>query len=134
MKTIKFLALGLLISFSTVSGQVTVNVNPGTPPVWAPADRVATQYYYLPEIDTYYDVPSERFIYANNGTWIRSKNLPARHRGYALRGSRIVYLTDYKGKTPYKYHKAHKVKYKGNNGNHYGHGKGKAKGKDKKNK
>lgn len=113
MKTMKFLVLGLLIHFSTVNGQVSVNVNLGTPPVWAPAEPVKTQYYYLPEIDTYYDVPSARFIYLNNGAWVRTKNIPPRYGNYKLKGSKIIYLTDYRGNTPYKFHKAHKVKYHG---------------------
>ena len=48
MKAIKFLILGLLISSFNMQAQVSVNVNLETPPVWAPADRVAVQYYYLP--------------------------------------------------------------------------------------
>lgn len=146
MKAIKFLILGLLISSFNMQGQVNVNVNLGTPPVWAPADRVAVQYYYLPEIDAYYDVPAERFIYIRNGGWYRSAALPARYRGYNLRGANVVYLTDYRGNAPYVYHKNHKVKYrknakvyvdkeakyKGNNGNGKGRGNGKENGKGRK--
>ena len=110
MKKIILVIVGLL--FITISqAQVSVSVNFGTPPVWAPADRVETQYYYLPEIDSYYDVPAERFIYLNNGRWIRSKELPTRYTNYNLRGGKVVYLTDYRGNSPYKYHKSHKVKY-----------------------
>ena len=146
MKAIKLLVLGLLISSFNMQAQVSVNVNLGTPPVWAPADRVEVQYYYLPEIDAYYDVPAERFIYIRNGGWYRSASLPARYRGYNLRGANVVYLTDYRGNAPYHYHKNHKVKYrknakvyvvkeskyKGNNANGKGRGNGKGNGKGKK--
>jgi hypothetical protein len=140
MKTLKLFVFGLLFIATTQSqAQVSVNVNFGTPPVWAPADRVETQYYYLPEVDAYYDVPAQRFIYISNGGWIRSERLPARYSNYDLRGGRVVYLTDYRGNSPYVYHKKHKVKYvttsyrqpkkvvyvKGDNGKHKGHGKGK---------
>jgi hypothetical protein len=142
MKAIKFLILGLLISSFNMQAQVSVNVDLGTPPVWAPADRVAVQYYYLPEIDAYYDVPAERFIYVRNGGWYRSAALPARYRSYNLRGANVVYLTDYRGNTPYVYHKNHKVKYrknakvyvvkerkyKDNDGKGRGNGKGNGKG------
>lgn len=111
MKTLKYLVLGLLLHFSTANAQVSVNVNLGTPPVWAPANPVKVQYYYLPEIDSYYDVPSKKFIYIRNGVWVRSVNLPGRYKNHKLRGSKIIYLTDYKGNAPYKYHKSHKVKY-----------------------
>lgn len=112
MKTLKLFVFGLMFIATTQSqAQVSVNINFGTPPVWAPADRVEVQYYYLPEVDAYYDVPAERFIYISNGGWVRSERLPARYSGYNLRGGRIVYLTDYRGNSPYVYHKKHKVKY-----------------------
>ena len=112
MRKLKLVLFGLFyIATAAIQAQVNVNINLGTPPVWAPADRVETQYYYLPEIDTYYDVPSERFIYISNGKWIRSTVLPVRYRSYNLNSGRVVYLTDYRGKSPYTYHKKHKVKY-----------------------
>lgn len=145
MKTVKFILLGLLLNSFMMQSQVSVNVNFGTPPVWAPADRVEVQYYYLPEVDVYYDVPAERFIYIRNGRWHRSAALPARYSGYNLRGANVVYITDYRGNAPYKFHKSHKVKY-GNRGTVYvvkdgkhkghhgkGHKKGKGHGKGHKN-
>jgi hypothetical protein len=141
MKTLHFLVLAAFMSFSSLKAQVSVNVNIGSPPVWAPANHVEAQYYFLPDIDAYYDVPAARFIYIRNGAWYRSAHLPDRCRNYNLRGGNIVYLTDYRGNAPYTYYKAHKIKYKkrGNyyevrdhdNGKHKGHGKGKGKGKGK---
>jgi hypothetical protein len=145
MKSIKVLIAGMLFFITTgVTAQVAVNVNLGTPPVWAPAAPVEVQYYYLPDIEVYYDVPAHRYVYLNNGVWIRSSNLPKRYRGYDLYHSRPVYLRGYKGNQPYVYYKQHKVKYKGNgkwnNGNKqkvvyshgqskkHGHGKGNSKG------
>lgn len=112
MKALKLLVFGLLFITST-QAQVSVNVNLGTPPVWAPANPVATQYYYLPDIDAYYDVPAARFIYVRNGQWVRAERLPSRYRAYDLRKGQVVYLTDYRGKSPYSYHKNHKIKYVG---------------------
>ena len=106
------LFLGLLFFMAVNSqAQVSVNVNFGTPPVWAPAERVETQYYYLPDVDAYYDVPAARFIYIRNGSWIRSTSLPYRYRNYNLRGGNVVFLTDYRGNSPYTFHKNHKIKY-----------------------
>ena len=118
MKKLKLvLSLVLLGSIAAV-GQVSVNVNLGTPkvtvatpPVWAPANREEVQYYYLPEIDSYYDVPSAKFIYLRNGKWFRSAALPAQYRNYNLKGGQVVYLSDYKGNAPYTFHKNHKIKY-----------------------
>ena len=112
MKKLNIIVLALLLFVTSSSkAQISVNVNFGTPPVWAPADRVETQYYYLPEVDSYYDVPSQQFIFLNNGVWIRSRVLPARYRNYNLRNGKVIYLTDYRGNSPYTYYKDHKVKY-----------------------
>lgn len=128
------LFIGLVVSQNAIA-QVSVNLNFGSPPVWAPVDRVETQYYYLPEVDAYYDVPQQRFIYLSNNVWIRSTALPSRYRSYNLNRARIIYLTDYRGNSPYVYHKEHKVKYytkkrsktvyikKHDNGKHKGQGK-----------
>lgn len=132
MKTLKLFVFGLLFITST-QAQVSVNINLGTPPVWAPTNAVATQYYYLPDVDMYYDVPAQRFLYVKNGGWVRAEHLPARYSGYNLRNGKVIYLTDYRGATPYAFHKQHKVKYVGkkyypkkrkvkhNKGNHKGH-------------
>lgn len=146
MKKLKLvLSLVLLVSIAAV-GQVSVNVNLGTPPVWAPAAREEVQYYYLPDIDAYYDVPSARFIYIKNGSWIRSSTLPYRYRNYKLKGGNVVFLSDYRGRSPYAYHNNHKMKYakkmdfndrnddKKQDNEQYKHGKSKGGGKDKKNK
>lgn len=136
MKTLKIFVFSLLFVFAAqAQGQVTVNVNMGNPPAWAPAKGAKTQYYYLPEIDAYYDVPLARFIYLDNAKWVKSKKLPIRFKNYDLSKAQIVYLTDYKGKKPYKYHNKHKAKYqtikvtpggvqvktKSDNGLHKGH-------------
>jgi hypothetical protein len=139
-----FIVLVSIAFFVTANtnAQVSVNVNFGTPPVWAPADRVEVQYYYLPEIDVYYDVPQRQYIYLSKSKWIRSGNLPSRYSYYKLRGGNIVYLTDYRGNSPYAFHKNHRIKYyhpvkkekiivvkhnenneHHNNGNHKGKGK-----------
>ena len=121
MKKLK-LILGLMLFMSIAAvAQISVNLNLGKPPVWAPAEKVETQYYYLPDIDTYYDVPSSRFIYNKNGSWVRSAVLPAQYKNYNLKGGNVVFLTDYRGRSPYAFHKNHKMKYakkmKYNNGN-----------------
>ena len=136
MTLFKILLFAFLVNAST-QAQVSVNVNFGTPPVWAPAEPVASQYYYLPDIDTYYDVPAQRFIYVRNGQWVRAQKLPARFNGYNLRTGQVVYLTDYRGKSPFTYHKKHKIKYLGKHyqpGKSYAkkdHDNGKQKGHDK---
>lgn len=121
------LSIALLVATLSGRAQVSVSVNIGTPPVWAPAAPVAVEFYYLPDIEVYYDVPARTYIYFGNGAWRRSRFLPARFRGYNLAQGHTIYLSDYHGRTPYTYYKEHKVKYRGNsdwkknqqdNGNH----------------
>jgi hypothetical protein len=120
MKRMKFILLATLfvVSFKT-EAQVSVNVNIGTPPVWAPRNALAVHYYYLPDIEVYYDVPARRYIYMRNGNWFRSAALPAQYRNYNLYHGRTVYITNYRGNYPYYYFKQHKVKYHKSNNNAY---------------
>jgi hypothetical protein len=143
MKTLKILACGLLLSISGfIHAQVSVNVNVGAPPAWGPVGYSNVEYYYLPDVETYYDVRTTEYIYYGNGAWIRSRRLPPAYRGYDLYSGYKVVLTDYHGPAPYALYKTHKVKYyKGYRGGpqqtigvrpvkvkHHGHGKGHEKG------
>lgn len=117
MKTLKTIILGaFLLVFSFSKAQVSVNVNIGNPPVWGPT-VTTEEYYYLPDIDSYYDIHQSQFIYLNNGAWIRSRSLPRRYRGYDLNTGHVVVLNDYHGHSPYTYYKNHKVKYYKSNNN-----------------
>ncbi len=117
MKYFKSLIIAtFLILFSSAQAQVAVNVNLGSPPVWGPAITPEVEYYYLPDVESYYDIRASRFIYRNNGVWIRSKSLPVRYRSYDLYKGRTVIINDYRGPKPYYYFKKHKVKYYKGNG------------------
>jgi hypothetical protein len=112
MKQLKLVAMGLfLVVTASMQSQVSVNVNVGTPPLWGPAGYSNVDYYYLPDVDTYYDIRTSQFIYFGQGKWIRARNLPARYRNYDLYGGYKVVLNDYHGRSPYSLYKQHKVKY-----------------------
>lgn len=115
MRTQKIiLLLAVLVTSLSSQAQVSVSVNIGTPPVWAPAAPETVTYYYLPDIEVYYDVPARTYIYFGNGAWRRSSYLPSWYRGYNLAQGHTVYLSNYRGRTPYTYFKEHKLKYRGN--------------------
>ncbi|PIF29870.1 hypothetical protein CLU81_0254 [Flavobacterium sp. 9] len=109
MKKIGFALILLMSVFA--QAQVSVNVNIGTPPNWGPQGYDNSRYYYLPDIDIYYDVTQSQFIYDNNGRWIRENRLPARYRQYDLYGGYKVVLNDYRGNAPYTYHSKHRANY-----------------------
>lgn len=112
MKTIKLFIIGIFIfTMSATHAQVSVNVNIGAPPVWGPVGYDNVEYYYLPDIQTYYDIRASQYIYYGNGKWMRVKTLPSNYRNYDLYNGYKVVLTDYHGHTPYQYYDTHKVKY-----------------------
>ncbi|RYG42212.1 MAG: hypothetical protein EOO01_23525 [Chitinophagaceae bacterium] len=117
----KKLLLFVMFAWAGSYSQVSVNVNIGAPPVWAPPTPVGVDYYFLPEINSYYDIRSTEYIYVNRGNWIRSRQLPVVYRNYDLQHGRTVFVNDYHGRTPYKHYKVHKVKYKHQPKKHYGH-------------
>lgn len=112
MKPLKLFLLGtaLFLAFAS-QAQVSVNVNIGAPPMWGPVGYSNVQYYYLPDVEAYYDVPSSMFIYQSGGVWIHRTYLPTRYRNYDLYSGYKVVMTDYHGSKPYINHNNYKIKY-----------------------
>lgn len=100
-----------LVLAGALQAQVAVNINIGSPPMWGPAGYSEVQYYYLPDVYSYYDVRSSMFIYQSGGKWIHRSYLPTRYRNYDLYQGYKVVMTDYHGNTPYTHFKTHKLKY-----------------------
>jgi hypothetical protein len=112
MKTLKLIALGIVLFVTgSIHAQVSVSVNIGSPPPWGPAGYAEVEYYYLPDVQAYYDIRASRFIYFGSGRWVRSRYLPRQYRNYDLYSGYKVVLTDYHGDRPYIHYKNHKVKY-----------------------
>lgn len=112
MKALKIIVIGMALFLAgTVQAQVSVSVNFGSPPPWGPAGYTEVRYYYLPDVEAYYDVPSSMFIYYNGVTWVHRTYLPSRYRNYDLYGGYKVVMTDYCGNAPYTHHKEYKKKY-----------------------
>lgn len=101
----------MLLLMGPIKAQVSVNVNIGSPPMWGPAGYSEVRYYYLPDVEAYYDVQTAMFIYYGDGVWVHHAYLPARYRGYDLYGGYKVVMHDYRGNTPYIHFKDHKSKY-----------------------
>ncbi|HQS04855.1 MAG TPA: hypothetical protein PLT16_04385, partial [Daejeonella sp.] len=81
----------IAFSGAPVKAQVRVNINLGAQPEWGPTGYNHVDYYYLPDIETYYYVPKRQFIYLENGRWLFMSALPSRYRGYDLNnGYKVV--------------------------------------------
>ncbi|TKC60196.1 hypothetical protein FBD94_14895 [Pedobacter hiemivivus] len=88
-----FLTLLIAIGFVSfrASAQVSINVNIGSQPLWGPVGYDHADYYYLPDVESYYYVPKKQFIYLDNGRWNFSASLPSRYSGYDLyNGYKVV--------------------------------------------
>lgn len=112
MKRLKLILFALgLIAASGLQAQVSVRINLGSPPQWGPAGYTSVSYYYLPDVEAYYDLQSSRFIYLSGGQWVHRTSLPYRYRNYDLYNGYKVVMTDYHGNAPYTHYKDHKSKY-----------------------
>ncbi|OIR14350.1 hypothetical protein GALL_48230 [mine drainage metagenome] len=78
-----FVASSAIINYSAAQVRFNVNVGFGLPG-WIAAGNTVAEYYYIPEIDAYYDVPQREFIYLNNGAWVFSAGLPGMYAGFDL--------------------------------------------------
>lgn len=112
MKTLKLIAVGIILLVSSTSNaQLSVNVNIGTAPIYHNSANIAVGYYYMPDIQSYYDVRANQYIYLNRGNWIRSRNLPNQYRRYDVNNGYKVALNDYHGNRPYSNYNNHKTRY-----------------------
>ncbi|MDQ3192239.1 MAG: hypothetical protein M3Q58_11665 [Bacteroidota bacterium] len=117
MRVLNYIIIGIVLLSpifytGTLKAQVNVNVNIGTAPQWGPAGYTEVRYYYLPDVEAYYDVHTSMFIYYGVGGWIYRTYLPTRYRSYDLYSGYKVVMVDYHGNKPHHNHKVYKNKYK----------------------
>jgi hypothetical protein len=93
---------------SPAKAQVSVNINIGAQPAWGPVGYDHVDYYYLPEIESYYYVPTRNFIYLSGNRWTHSRHLPGRYRGYDLHHGRKVVINSPR---PYLQHRNYRSQY-----------------------
>jgi hypothetical protein len=97
-----------LVRFETAMAQLTLKVNIAAQPIWGPVGYDHVEYYYLPDIDTYYYVPERIYIYIEGGRWISGPYLPQRNSKFDLYNSRKVVINK---PNPYLNDTEYKVKY-----------------------
>ena len=83
MKKIIFMAAILLscLSFNLAKAQlhVSLGINIGSQPDWGPVGYDHADYYYMPDIDAYYDVTNHLYVYNDNNVWVHRAYLPERY-------------------------------------------------------
>jgi hypothetical protein len=104
------LFLPVILFFTlTSNAQPAASQNPAAPDWGIPV--TTARYFYIPDIETYYDVSSNEYIYFQNGNWIRSAAVPAAYRNYDWQSGRKIAINDYRGNAPHVFYNIHKVKY-----------------------
>lgn len=115
MKNLKALLSAMILFFvSNSQAQVetvkTTTTTTKTLPDWGVSGHNDARYYYIPDIETYYDIQNKNFVRMDNGKWVKSTELPATYKDYDLYSGYKVVLTD--DKEPYADYDKMKVKYK----------------------
>src|ERR1700761_1864464 len=98
------------LSFSPAKAQIKIDLslNIGTQPNWGPVGYDHAEYYYLPDIGCYYDVPHQQFVYLNGSSWVRAAALPPRFGNYDLYSGYKVVINQ---PTPYLHDNVYRAKY-----------------------
>jgi hypothetical protein len=67
MKRLFLVAVVMMVSLFSIpaKAQLNVNVNIGSQPLWGPTGYEHVDYYYLPDVESYYYVPQKQFVYLN---------------------------------------------------------------------
>ncbi len=95
MKKIIFTAAVLIacISFKSANAQlhISLGVNINAQPEWGPTGYDHADYYYMPDIGVYYDVPAHQYVYLSGNVWVRRSSLPYQYHDYDLyHGYKVV--------------------------------------------
>ncbi len=85
--------------------QVSINAQFGHP-AWGPAAPAGAQYYYVPEIDGYYDLAARNYIVQRNGRWVPVADV----QGYNPASFHPV-VVNYRGRQPWAQYNDHHARY-----------------------
>jgi hypothetical protein len=103
-----FIAVVLMSSTADAQLSISFGFNLDRQPAWGPTGYDRVEYYYLPDIEVYYNVSQRRYYYNQRGRWISSSRLPSRYRGFDLYNSYKVVLNE---RSPYRNHRKYRDEY-----------------------
>jgi hypothetical protein len=118
MKKIALLAgLAFSLFMSTSSqAQVRINVQIGAPVVQQSWYDYDDDYYYMPDVNAYYNVRRRVYVYQDNGAWCYGNNLPGRYNGYTYGSGRYVRVRE---RSPFSRNDYYRRQYATNYNNNY---------------
>ena len=101
----------LAASVTETKAQVHVNVNVG---LWnPPAEYSGVNYYYLPDVESYYYVPTHKYVYLDGGRWVFRRALPPRYSTYNIQTGYKVAVNRPRAYTYYNTDRARYARYRG---------------------
>src|SRR5258708_27009016 len=98
------------LSFKLADAQIHLNVgvNIGVQPEWGPVGYTHADYYYMPDIGVYYNVPAHQYVYLNGDVWVIRPYLPVRYRDYDMYHCYKVVINR---PEPWRYDNDYRVRY-----------------------
>jgi len=97
----------------TTFGQDSYKDNIASQPIWGPAGYNHVDYYYLPDIEMYYYIPRQKFIYMEKGRWLFRSSLPPSYKNYDMYNARKVVVNEPR---PYLNHQDYRIKHESSDG------------------
>ena len=100
LKIISIPVVIVLVSLYSCSTPYMASQNPDggymSPPAWAQSydNENPVNYYYLPDIECYYDLRHREFVYLQNGAWRFSASLPSIYASFDLNNCFVVKLNN----------------------------------------
>jgi hypothetical protein len=112
-----YVLIAVFMITGALQAQLSIGVgfNLDRQPVWGPTGYDHVEYYYLPDIDAYYNVPQHRFYYNEGGRWVGRSQLPRRYHDFDLYNSYKVVVND---REPYRNHEKYRSQYASYKGRH----------------
>ncbi|SDD68454.1 hypothetical protein [Niabella drilacis] len=101
---------GGMAATQPISAQVHISVNIGNQPQWGPYGYNYNQarYYYLPEINVYYDVYNKTYIYQDRRSWVTTRSLPRQYGNVNLYNTYKVVINN---RNPWRDNAVHQNRY-----------------------
>ena len=117
MKKLIMLFVIILTSFltlQTTNAQIRLRVNIGVQPLWGLVGYDYVDNYYLPDIETYYNVNTQYYTYMEGGIWVSRRTLPVRYRNYDMYHTRRIVVN---GANPYLRNNEYRNRYSNDRSN-----------------
>jgi hypothetical protein len=108
------LASSFIYKAADAQVRVSLNVNVGSQPQWGPSGYDHVDYYYMPDLDVYYNVPSRTYTYLQGNHWVTVNAVPSQYRNYDFyKGYKVVVNEQ----NPWKHNDNYRTRYASYRGN-----------------